>query len=174
MHKGKSLIPPIDETDKHNCYAFYMAGADPVNVSEMTGVNVNTIKSWVSQLGWFREREAMRAAHRKLNPPEASPVMKAFSPDKAAENIRIFEEKTGKIAKEDAEHWADKMDADERLAQAPNIAALSKTHRANLKLDREEPGERGLINITFLTNPDAVKVIQSPAVVELEDAKQSA
>lgn len=165
---SNDFIPAIDETEKHAAYALYMGGFDAGEiVAKLEGLNVNTLKSWISQDGWFKKREAINAARREKNPPEKSPMVKVFAPDKKDENVKIFKEKTGQIAKEDAEHWAE-LTPDARIEVAPNIAALNKMHRSNLDLDAETPGQQGHISLTFLGNPDAVRIIDT-APKQIED-----
>lgn len=164
----KSFIPTIDETEKHAAWALYMGGFDAGEITaQLTDLNINTLKSWISQDGWAKERQAVNAARAAKNPPHESPMVKVFAPDKKAENVKIFKEKTGEIAAADAKHWAEEMKPKDRLNAAEKIAALNKAHRSNLDLDAEAPGERGHISLTFLSNPDAVRVIQSPAPKQL-------
>lgn len=166
-----AIIPDVDETEKHTAWALYMGGFDAVEiVAKMPDLNINTLKSWISQCGWFKEREAVNAARREKSPPEKSPIAQVFNPDKKAENIKVFQEKTGEIAAKDAEHWADEMTPKQRLEKAEKIAALNKTHRANLDLDAEIPGERGHISLTFLNCPTAVRLVQ-PEQKQIEESK---
>lgn len=158
----KHVIPPVDETEKHAAWALYMGGFEPGEIVEkMPDLNVNTLKSWISQDGWFKKRESINTARREKNPPEKSPIAQVFHPDKKAENVRVFQEKTGQIAAEDAEHWADKMTPETRLKNGEKIAALNKVHRQNLDLDQEAAGERGHISLTFLGTPQAVRLVET-------------
>lgn len=160
LYPMKSAIPPIDETEKHAAYAFYMGGFEVGNFAElMPDLNINTLKSWISQEGWHRTREAIKAANRKKNPPSESPLIKAFNPDKKAENVKVFQEKTGEIAKKDAEYWADEMKPETRLKNAEKIAALGKFHRSSLDLDQEQVGDRGHITLIHLNTPAAVRLL---------------
>lgn len=170
----KSAIPDVTDTEKHAAWALYMGGFEASEIVErMPDLNINTLKSWISISGdgWFREREAINAARREKNPPEKSPIVQVFNPDKKAENIKVFQEKTGEIAAKDAEHWAEGMTAKERLEKAEKIAALSKTHRQNLDLDAEQVGERGLIGLVYLNTPAAVRVVEAPAPKQVEDSE---
>lgn len=166
----KTLIPPIDESEKHAAWALYMGGFDADEIVGQLGCNINTLRKWISADGWFKEREAVAAARNKKNPPEKSPMAKVFAPDKKAQNVQIFKEKTGTMAAEDAKHWADMMGPEERLAAAPNIAALNKAHRSNLDLDAEAPGQNGHITLNFLNAGDsAARLLEPTPPKQLED-----
>lgn len=165
-----SYIPPIDESEKHACWAHYMAGYEKQEISDLLGVNVNTLAAWIKKDGWVQKREDLRAANRKKNPPEQSPLAKMLAPDKLAKNVERFKEVAGVIAVEDIEHWRD-LKPEERLVVAPAIGTLNKMHRSNLDLEKEEAAGRSAINISFLNNPGAVVelVDEAPPVRELED-----
>jgi len=161
-------IPAIDESEKHACWAHYMAGFEKQEISELLGVNVNTLAAWIKKDGWVQRREELRAANRKKNPPEKSPLAKILAPDKLAKNVERFKEVAGVIAVEDIEHWK-QLAPEERLVVAPAIGTLNKVHRANLDLEKEDAGTGSAINISFLNNPGAVVEIEDAPVRELEE-----
>lgn len=167
-----SYIPAIDESEKHACWALYMGGFTADEIVAEVGVNINTLKAWITKDGWFRKREEINAARKKKNPPEEHPLAKMLAPDKLAKNVERFKEVAGVIAVEDIEHWRD-LKPEERLVVAPAIGTLNKMHRSNLDLEKEEAGGRSAINISFLNNPGAVVelVDDAPPVRELEDAE---
>lgn len=166
----ESFIPAIDESEKHACYVLYMAGFVAEEIVSEVGVNVNTLKAWITKDGWFRKREEINVARKKKNPPEEHPLAKMLAPDRAEKNIKRFKEVAGEIAVEDIEHWRD-LNPQERLVVATAIGTLNKVHRSNLDLDKEEPGGKSAINISFLNNPGAVTVIEESPVKMIENDK---
>lgn len=163
----KSFIPDIDESEKHTCWALYMGGFEAADIlKELPGLSETMLRAWITRDGWAKDREAIKGARRKKNPPQESALAKVFAPDKREENMKKFKEKAGEIAVEDIEHWAEMKPA-ERLAVAKPIASLNGVHRKNLEMDKEAEESRGHININFLTMPapDAVKMIDA---IEIE------
>lgn len=167
----ESYIPAIDESDKHMAFALYMGGWTKDEIISQVGCTHSCLSAWITREGWAKQKEAIAEARRKKNPPEKSHVVGMLAnPERKAENVRIFQEKTGHMAKEDAEHWAD-LKPEERLIVAPAIASLNGVHRKNLELDREQAGDKGLINITFLNSPNAVRQLDDSEVVEINPSE---
>lgn len=168
MARIKSLIPDLDLTDKYECQGLYFGGYSAEDIARDTGVNINTLKDWIKTGKWIDRRRKIVAAELKRKPPEERPVGKMLAAQKSS-FVERFVAKTGAIAAQDAEYWHDEMDPLTRLQHAPNIAALNKAHRSNLDLDKEEIGERGHISLTFLNSPDSVRILDVPAVKQLEE-----
>lgn len=167
MNVKGHAIPHLTNPMKHQCFLMYLAGFGPAEIEEKTKIPANRIRQWMFRDKWAEQRKEYEDFLSEKNPIASQPIVEAVKASGKGDIRKTFVEKAGKMAKEDIEHWADKMLPEERLEKAQSIAALNGTHRKNLELDVEaENKERGHITLTFLNNPD-VKIIDSEKVKEI-------
>lgn len=162
-----SSIPKIPPEVQQDAFFLFCHHVEQKDISELLEINFNTLRQWVLKGKWTERRKKNEELMAQLRPPDERPIVKAIARSRA-DAKKIFEEKSGTIAAADIEHWADKMNPEERLAAAANIKALNETHRKNLSLDEEAQTERGHISLTFLTNP-SVKMLDETKVKQIED-----
>lgn len=165
-----SEIPKIPPETKEDAWLLFCHHISEKEISEILEINFNTLRQWVMKGKWPSRREKIEATMKQLRPPDERPIVKAIARSRV-DAKKIYEEKSGAMAADDIEYWADKMDPETRLAAAPNIKALNEAHRKNLGFEEESQSERGHISLNFLTNADTMVKLISPAKVkELPDA----
>lgn len=168
--------PDATDVEKTQCYHLYMQGWTAKNLVDECNIDYHKIKNWIFNDSWNSQKDYFDSFKSKRSPHiTEQPAIKAVITANRDERRKEFLEHTGKMAVEDAKHWAS-MTPDERLEVAPNIAALNKVDRDNIGAndDTDEKGGKGHISLTFLTQanePGMVKVIDAPMEVQrIEDA----
>lgn len=167
--------PSLSEPEKRNVWEMYMAGWGAAEIEKETGVLSNVIRKWVFREGWTAQRDRINQMHDKLHPAAQQPIIKAVAKNPKGEMREQYLKNTGKIAVEDAKHWAEELDPMLRLAAAPAIVALDKMHRSSLEIDSENESKGGntLISLSFLTNP-VVRELTAAEVKEITHAEPPA
>jgi hypothetical protein len=165
-------IPSFMNPVQHQCFLLYLAGWGSVEIEKETGQSAINVRQWACRGGWAEHRKYYEGMMKRKHPPLSQPIVQAVVRNAKEELRKKYLEKTGVMAAEDADYWAD-LKPEERLAVAPDLAALDKVHRGNLGLNEEsETKATGHINLTFLTsNTDSVRVLKPAKVTEIEDAQ---
>jgi hypothetical protein len=170
-------LPKIGDPQHDGCFQMYLADWEPADIARDTGVNFNTLRSWIMKGGWAAKKKALDELRAKRHPPESHPIVKAaMKKDKGAMREEYLEN-AGVAAVENMQHIAKNMTPAERLEMAQNIAAIGKHDRDQLEITKDqEVGFVGHINLGWLNNPQFVvleneKAIASEKVVEIQETK---
>lgn len=161
-----------DDVEKEQVFLMFLQGWTAADIEGKTGIRQDRIRQWSHRGSWPAKKKQFEELKMEKNPLEQQPIVKAVINSKKGELKKQFIENMGEIAAADAEHWK-KIDPEERLVVASNIAALGGLHRKTFDLDKEEEaGSKGHINLTFLSQasePGMVRVINSAAVRVIEE-----
>lgn len=149
------IAPSLDDPERQGCWTLYLAGWRAADIEKETGIPASNVRKWVMRYRWAAQKAEIDRARDKLHPPESHPLVKAVASNPKDEMRERYLKNTGQIALEDAEHWANEMNPDERLAAATSIVSLNKMHRETHEIATVEPDARANSHITlsFLNNP---------------------
>lgn len=166
-------LPVIGNPKQADCLAMFIAGWKLADISKESGVDYDTLKSWVFRYGWAEQKRKVESHRQKIDPIEEHPLVKAAMKNPKGEMREQFLQNTGVMAVQDSEHWKD-MNPEDRLEVAPAIKALHDVHAKTFNIGKEEEsGERGHINLlTFLNiadQPGMVRIIDDSKVREIVD-----
>jgi hypothetical protein len=162
-----SAIPRIPPETREDAYVLFLARVEQSQIAQMLEINFNTLRQWIMKGKWTERRTKHEEMMAQMRPPEKRPIVQAIGKSRD-EAKKIYEQKMTQAAAADAEHIADKMIPEERLAAAPNIKALAETHRKTLGFDEEKEHDTRHISLSFLTDPK-VKIIDAVEIKQIED-----
>lgn len=161
-------LPKIEAEHHQTALAMFIAGWPQCDIARETGLNENTLKTWIKREEWAKQKKAIDEKRKQLLPVENHPLVKAALKNPIGEMRTQFLENTGHMAVADSEHWK-KMQPDDRLEVASSIKALHDVHSKTFGIGKEEEeGSKGHITLNFLNNADAPGYVR---VIDVESER---